>query len=140
MAYRIEKVDVWSGNIEDRPGALAAKLAPLAETGAGLEFLLARRDAPGRGIVFLAPIKGAKVAKAAAAAGFAKAGDMAALCVTGPDKPGLGGKIAEAIANAGINLRGLCAAAVGKQCAFYLAFDTPADAAKARRALANALG
>ena len=49
MAYRINKVDVWAGEIEDRPGGLAKKLAVLAEAGANFEFLISRRAPKSRG-------------------------------------------------------------------------------------------
>jgi len=70
MPYTIEKVDVFSGGIDDKPGALAAVLTPLAEAKVCLQFLLARRDAPGRGIVFAAPVKGAAAVRAARSAGL----------------------------------------------------------------------
>ena len=47
MSYSITKVDVWAGTIDDRPGGLAEKLEALANSGASLEFVIARR-APGR--------------------------------------------------------------------------------------------
>ena len=67
MAYTIKKVDVWSGEIEDRPGGLAEKLASLGDAGANLEFIISRRapDKPGTGVVFLTAIKGSKQKAAA---------------------------------------------------------------------------
>lgn len=140
MPYIIEKVDVFSGCIDDKPGALAAMLAPLAEAKVCLQFLLARRDQPGRGIVFAAPIKGAAAVRAAQKAGLAKDATIAALRVEGPDKAGLGALITQAIAGAGINLRGISALAAGKKAVACIAFDTAADAAKARAILKKALG
>jgi len=71
MPYTIKKVDVWAGEIADRPGGLADKLSALSDAGANFEFLISRRapDKPGTGVVFLAPIKGAKQ-KGAAQAGL----------------------------------------------------------------------
>ncbi len=139
MAYVIEKVDVWSGVIDDVPGGLAAKLGPLAEAGVALTFMLARRSAPGKGVVFLAPIKGAAATKAAQAAGLAPASDLSALCVSGPDKAGLGACIAAALAAAGVNMRGISAMAVGRKAILCIAFDDKPTAAKAQRILAKAL-
>ena len=48
-----------------------------------------------------------------------------------PDQPGLGAKLTRKLADAAINLRGLSAAAIGRQCVCYLAFDTAEAAAKA---------
>jgi hypothetical protein len=68
MAYRISKVDVWAGEIEDRPGGLAGKLAGLAQAGANFEFLISRRapEKPGTGVVFLTPVRGSAQKRAAA--------------------------------------------------------------------------
>ena len=46
---------------------------------------------------------------------------------------------AQAIAEAGINMRGLSGTALGRRCAIYLAFDNGADLEKARRILKKAL-
>ena len=43
MVLKVSKVDVWVGGLRDRPGALAKKLRALADAGAELEFLIARR-------------------------------------------------------------------------------------------------
>ena len=139
MAYSIRKVDVWSGSIKDQPGALAAVLGPLAEAGAALEFVLARRDKQGKGIVFLAPLKGAAVLRAARKLKLSKSDKLQALRIEGPDKRGLGAKIGAALGEAGVNMRGLSAIAIGNKCVCLLAFDSKEDAAKAKRVLAKAL-
>lgn len=139
MAYAIEKVEVWSGMIDDAPGGLAAKLAPLAEAGVALSFMLARRSTPGKGVVFLAPIKGAAATQAAKGAGLGPANDLSALCVSGPDKAGLGALVAGVLAQAGINMRGISAMAVGRKAIMCIAFDDKPTAAKAQRILAKAL-
>jgi hypothetical protein len=137
MAYSVHSVDVWAGEIQDRVGGLAAKLDPLAEAGADLEMVVARRQPhqPGRGIVFLGPVTGARARRAAAAAGLAKAGDLAALRVEGPNRPGEASRLARLLADAGLNLRGLSAAVLGNRFVALLAFDTSADAGRAARLL-----
>jgi len=139
MAYKIERVDVWIGSIVDKPGGVAKKLAPLAEAGAALDFALARRDKKGKGLVFVAPIKGAAALKAAKKARLAKSDKLQALRIEGPDKAGLGAQIAGALADAGINMRGLSGSAIARRCLFYLAFDNRPDANKAKQILAKAL-
>ncbi len=57
----------------------------------------------------------------------------------GPDRPGLGAKITKALAEAGINMRGLSAAAMLRRCVVYFAFDTAADANKAAKILSQIL-
>ena len=72
MSLTVERVDVWATTIEDEPGGLADKLAPLAEAGSDLEFVVARRapDKPGTGVVFVTPVRGDAQIAAAAEAGF----------------------------------------------------------------------
>ena len=137
MSLKVTKIDVWSGELQDQPGGLSDVLRQLAGTNANLEMVVARRqpDRPGTGIVFLAPLKGRKVIAAAAVAGLSPSTGVAALRVEGSDRPGLGAKMTGAIADAGINLRGLSAAALGSRFVAYIAFDSVADAEKAAKAI-----
>ena len=137
MSFTVTKVDIWSSKIEDKPGGLAKILAALGNAGASLDCVIARRDSakPGAGVVFLTPAKGAAVRKAEKAEGVAPAKNIATLKVEGEDAPGLGGRITTAIADAGVNLRGVSAAAIGERFVGYFGFDSAADATKAARAL-----
>jgi hypothetical protein len=137
MAYTVSKVDMWTGEIRDRVGGLAEKLEALAEAGADLEVVVARRQPqqPGLGVVFLGPIKGSKAQKAAQAAGLNKATDLVALRVEAPNKPGEGHRMAQMLADAGLNLRGLSATLLGSKFVAALAFDNAADADRAARIL-----
>jgi len=101
---------------------------------------MARRARRGVGLVFMTPIKGAAQIKAAKATGLAKATDLQGICVEGPDKAGLGATITNALADAGINVRGLSAAAIGRRCVCYIALDSTKDANKAVRVLKKAIG
>ncbi len=141
MAYSIRKVDVWAAEIDDRPGGLAEKLEALAKAGASLEFIISRRapDKPGKGVVFLTPVRGAKQTRAAIDAGLGTTDSLHSVRVEGPDRPGLGTKMTRALADAGINLRGLSAAALGRKSVSYFAFDSADDAANAIKLLRKAL-
>jgi hypothetical protein len=141
MAYTISKVDVWAGEIADRPGGLAGTLEGLQNAGVNLEFLVARRapDKPGTGVVFVTPIKGAKQKSAAGVSGLQTTDSLHSLRVEGPDRPGLGTKMTRALADAGINVRGVSAAAIGRRAITYFAFDSSVDAATAIRVLRKAL-
>jgi hypothetical protein len=141
MAYAIKKVDVWAGEIEDRPGGLAQKLSELGGSGANFEFLISRRapDKPGTGVVFLTPIKGAKQKNAAQTAGLSTTESLHSVRVEGADRAGLGTKMTQALADAGINLRGISAAALGRRAVTYFAFDSAADAENAIRILKKTL-
>ena len=140
MAVTISKVDVWAGEIEDRPGGLAEKLQAVSDAGASLEFAIARRapEKPGTGVVFMAPLQGAAQTRAAKKAGLAKATGLCSLRLEGPNRRGLGAMIAEVISEARINMRGLSAAALGRRSVFYFAFDNDSDAKKAARVLKKA--
>ncbi len=137
MKLEVKRTDVWAASIEDRPGGLAEKLAALADAGANLEFIIARRapENSGTGVVFVTPVSGAKQVKAAKAAGFDKTEALHSLRIEGADKPGLISHVAKSLAAASINLRGLSAAAIGKKFLAHLALDNADDAAKAARVL-----
>jgi hypothetical protein len=137
MKLDISRVNVWAATIEDRPGSLAGKLAALRAAGADLQFVLARRDAkcPGCGVVFVTPLTGAKQQAAAKAAGFHKTASMHDVCVAGANKPGAGAVITAALAEAGLNLRGLSAAVIGRKFVLHVALDSEADAKAAVKTL-----
>jgi hypothetical protein len=137
MAASVSKIDVWTGEMEDRPGTLDAKLQPLAAAGADLTFILARPqpDRPGRSVLFLGPIKGAKQTKAAEAAGLVPAPTLAALHFEGPNKPGSASQVTHALAKAGINLRGLMAATIGTKFMLLIAFNSGLDAEEALKVI-----
>ena len=137
MKLKVSRTDTWASTIDDRPGGLADKLAALAAAGANLEFVIARRapEQLGSGVVFVTPLKGAKQVKAAEAAGFQKTGSLHSLRVEGVDKPGAGANLTRALAEAGINLRGFSAAALGKRYVTHLALDTDLDATNAAAVL-----
>lgn len=69
MPYTIKKVEVWAGDILNRPGMLARVFEALTNAGAQLEFMIARRLNEKTSRVFLAPIQGVKRHLAAMAGG-----------------------------------------------------------------------
>ncbi len=126
MLYEINRADVWVGEIEDRAGGLADKLAILAKVGANLEFVVVRRlmEKPGKALLFASPLRGA----AAKEAGLSKASSMCVVRIDGPDQPGLGARIGRAIANEGISMRGMTGASIGNRNVIYISFGSVADA------------
>src|SRR5262245_52625445 len=106
MALQIRKIQVWSGEIPDRPGAAAASLERLARAGADLEFVFTRPNPkkPDTMVIFLAPITGTEQTQAARASGLAPALDVAMLSVEGTNRAGIGYDIMSHLAVASINL------------------------------------
>jgi hypothetical protein len=135
MALKVERVDTWAAPMEDKPGSLAVKLNALASAGVNLEFVIARRtpERAGSGVVFVSPIKGSAECSAARKAGFDKTKSLHTVRIEGVNKPGQGAKIVQALAEKGLNLRGLSGAAMGKHFVAYFALDTSEDAVKAMR-------
>lgn len=137
MALKVTRVDTWAAAIDDRPGGLASKLSALAAGKVNLEFVIARREPerPGTGVAFVTPVTGASQIRAAKQAGFAKTTNLHTVRVQGPDKVGEGARIVSALAQAGLNMRGFSAAAVGRNFVAHIALDTAADAARAMQVL-----
>jgi len=130
---KLSKVELWSATIDDRAGGAADKLEPLSKAGADFEFVFTRRtpEQPGMGIMFVMPVKGAKVLQAAQAAGFAKSAGMHAVRIEGGNQPGVSAKLTRSLGNAGISLRALSASAIGRKFVAFVVLDSGEDAARA---------
>lgn len=130
MAHKITKLKVWLTELDDRAGAMSEKLSVLADAKADLKFVLARRrpDMPGKGILFVSPVQGKKQEEAARSAQFVLTTDLVGVRVEGANKAGLGYRLTDALAKAGINLRGLMASVIGNKFSVFMAFDNDADA------------
>ena len=139
MAYKISTIAVWAGDVRNQPGMLARVLESLRNAGANLEFVVARQVTENTSRVFVSPVKGAKQAKAAADAGLSLATGMHTLRVEGPDRAGLGADITRAIAEAGINIRGVSNASIAKRFVCNFAFASAGDAKAAAKAIKKAL-
>ena len=94
----------------------------------------------GGGIVYVTGLSGQKQTRAAKQAGFQKAEHVHGLRVAATNRPGLAAQLSRAVSEAGINLRGFSAAAIGSRCVLNFAFDSSRDATKARQALEQAAG
>src|SRR5262245_59259035 len=132
MPISVKKIVLWRKEVENRPGALAETLAPLASAGANLRLVMGYRF-PGResrAAIELYPVAGRKVMSAAQSAGLGAA-SIPALLVEGDDKPGLGHAVAQAMADAGIDLDFLLAQVLGTRYRAVIGFSTSDDAAKA---------
>ncbi|MBI5764314.1 MAG: ACT domain-containing protein [Planctomycetes bacterium] len=139
MAYSIKAVEAYATDLMNRPGMLARVLEALTNAGANLEFVIARRVSQNTSRVFLAPLKGAKVLRAAKDVGLQKAEGMHALRIEGPDRPGLGAHLTRGLASAGLNIRGLSAASISRRNVCYIAFATATEMGQAQKILKKLL-
>jgi hypothetical protein len=132
MPVTVKRIALWRGEVENKPGTLAKALEPLAKVGADLQVVMGYRY-PGnesKAAIEVFPVTAKKSLAAAAAAGLT-ALSTPILRVEGENKPGLGHAIAQAIADAGINLGFLVAQVVGKRYSAIIGFETEADTEKA---------
>jgi hypothetical protein len=138
MTLKIKKTDVWVAEIDDRPGGLARTMRVLADTGANLEGVLARRESgtPGKGVVFVTPLEGREQLDHAKEAGFHPAQRVPTLKIEGIDRPGLGAELTKTVGGAGISMHGLTASIIGRKFVCYIGFDSVEDMEKAEKALA----
>jgi hypothetical protein len=133
MDLIVKRVEVWAASIKDQVGGLTRKLKGLKEAGADLDFVIARRtpEDPGKGVVFVAPLRGDREIAAASNLGFNVTRSVYAIRVDGDNRPGLAADVTQILAEAGITLRGFSAAVIGARFIFYIGFDSKDDAKKA---------
>jgi len=142
MDLLVNRVEVWAASTVDKPGGLSALLNGLYEAGADLDFVIARRapDEPGTGVVFLTPIRGDREVEAASTLGFNLTSSIDSVRVEGDNVPGAAARLAELIADAGINIRGFSVAVIGPRYIVYVGFDSSSDAEKAAEIIKEAGG
>lgn len=138
--YRITKEHVWGGVLADHRGALAEKLRALSAGGLNLELIIARRETPGQGTLFISPLRTLQELESAEKAGLSKTGHMRTLRIEAPDTPGFGARLSTALADAGIDLTSYSALAFGGRCVTSIAFESDADADRAKAVLEQLFG
>ena len=133
MGFKLDRVHVWSGEVADQAGGVAAKLSLLAQGGANLEYVYTRRtpEKPGTGVLYVAPVTGPMQVRAARAAGLSETSDPVVLRVEGDNSAGLAHRVTQQWAMAGLSLQGLMMSVVGGRFVGYVAFDTVGDANRA---------
>ena len=132
MALTVKKITLWRGEVEDRPGTLGKVLGPLAGTGADLQVVMGYhyRGGGNKAAVEVFPVSGKKAAIAAGAAGLC-ASSIPTLLVHGDNKPGLGAAMAQAIAEAGINIGFLVAQVIGTKFSAVIGLEDEAASREA---------
>lgn len=129
MPVTVKSISLWRKEVVNQVGVLARTLEPVSKAGANLRVLMGYRY-PGdatKAAVELFPVAGKKVAAAASEAGLV-ASSIPTLLVEGDDKPGLGQAIAEAIAEARLNMTFFVAQTIGRKFSAVLGFETETEA------------
>ncbi len=132
MPVTVKKVALWRRELDNRPGALAGVLEPLARAGTDLQVAMGYRF-PGnesRAAVEVAPVTSRKATAAAQGAGLQPSG-IPTLIVAGDNRPGLGFALSQGMADAGINMAFLVAQVVGRRYSGVFGFESDADADRA---------
>jgi hypothetical protein len=114
------------------PGILAKVLGPLADAGVNLQVVMGYRF-PGnetKAAIEVYPVSRKKAVNAATSAGLS-ASTIPTLLVEGDNRQGLGQAIAEAIAEAGINLGFLVTQVIGRRYSSVIGFENEEDAKRA---------
>ena len=141
MAVKVKRITLWRKELENRAGTLAGTLEPLAKAEADLQIVMGYRY-PGeaaKAAVELYPIANKKATQAAQAAGLAAA-TIPALLVEGDNRAGLGHGMANAIAEAGVNVDFLVAQVIGRKYSAVIGFENEADAERAAALIKKAAG
>ena len=131
MAITVKKAALWRTEVDNRPGALASALEPLAQAGADLQVVMAYRY-PGvdKAAVELHPISGRKPIAAAKTADLARS-SIPVLLIEGDNRPGLGYQLAKALGDAGVNMSFVMAQVISRRYSAVFGFENEADVAKA---------
>jgi hypothetical protein len=141
MALTVKRITLWRREIENRPGALASTLEPLAAAGADLRLVMGYRypETTSRAAIEVFPVTGKKAVKAAQGAGL-EAFQLACLLVEGDNRPGLGAGIGRALAEAGTNIAFLVAQVIGRRFTAVVGLESDAAAAAAAKLIKTAGG
>lgn len=141
MAVTVKRITLWRKELENKAGTLAGTLEPLAKAGADLQIVMGYRN-PGdntKAVVELYPVGSKKTTQAAQGAGLT-ASTISALFVAGDNRPGLGHCIAQAVAEAGVNMDFLVAQVIGRKYSAVIGFENDNDAIKASALIKKAAG
>ena len=139
MGFKLDRVHVWSGEVVDQAGGVAAKLQLLAQAGTNLEYIYTRRqpDKPGTGVLYVAPVTGPLQIRAAKSAGLVETNAPVVVRVEGDNQAGLAHRVTQQWAMAGLSMQGMMMSVLGDKFVGYVSFDTVADANKAAAILSD---
>ena len=134
MALTVKRITLWRTEVDNKPGVLANILGPLANAGSDLMVVMGYRF-PGnetKAAIEVYPVSGKKATSAASTAGLS-ASSIPTLLVEGDNRQGLGKEIAEALAEAEVNLGFLVTQVIGRRYSSVIGFESEEDARTAAR-------
>ena len=134
MALTVKRITLWRTEVDNKPGVLANILGPLANAGSDLMVVMGYRF-PGnetKAAIEVYPVSGKKATSAASTAGLS-ASSIPTLLVEGDNRQGLGKEIAEALAEAEVNLGFLVTQVIGRRYSSVIGFESEEDAKRAAR-------
>jgi len=139
MDLIVEREEVWAASLKDEPGALASILSSLTDAGADLDFVIVRRaaDKPGTGVVFVTPLRGDREVETATEYGFSVTSRLHSVRVEAPNEKGILTRLTKSVADAGVNVRGLSAAALGTRAIIHFGLDSADDERKVIKLLSE---
>jgi hypothetical protein len=139
MGFKLDRVHVWSCEVADQAGGVAAKLSALAQAHTNLEFIYTRRqpEKPGTGVLYVAPITGPLQVRAAKSAGLTETNNPVVLRVEGDNMAGLGHRVTQEWALAGLSFQGMTMGVIGNKFVGYVSFDSVTDANRAAAILSD---
>jgi hypothetical protein len=141
MAVRVKSISLWRKEAENKTGLLAETLEPLAKAGADLSVVMGYR-LPGneaKAAIEIYPVSGRKMTAAATGVGLTDAA-IPTILVEGDNKPGLAHKIAQTVADAGVDLSFFVAQGIGRRYSAVIGFANAADAKRAASLVKKAAG
>ncbi len=139
MSFKMHRVHVWYGEVDDSPGGVASKLADLADAGANLEYVYCQRlpDKPGMGMLYVAPIQLPGEVKAAQSVGLHETEIPIVMRLEGDNHAGLAHRLLSAWAHDKINIHGSTLTVMNGHFVGFVTFDTVDDANRAATILAK---
>jgi len=139
MPLTVKKMTLWRAEVDNQPGALAKVIGQPAKAGADFKVMMGYRhpSAAGKATIEVFPVTSKKVTDAAVASGLSAAA-IPAVWVQGSNKAGFGYQIAEALAQAQINIAFLMAHVISEKFAAVIGFESEQDAEKAMPLISKA--
>lgn len=137
MKLTTTQVEMWSVEIDDQAGGLARTLRAIADFGVDLDYVTAQRqpDKAGKGILLVSSPGNRIQLDRATEIGLRGVSDRPMLKIEGTDALGMDARLAQAIADAGVNMKSFTSGALGHQFVCFIGFDTMQDRDKADTAI-----